>query len=231
MGNKLLSGAGVREPGTEDIAAPAPEALRAAVAAFTGATAASATSLAEDARTDLDPALRDHRRELLRWLNSWGCRLRYPRPGETDLFEAGVRDWWALWAASLPAAAGSLAELTDPQIDAVAGCFGALAAVPVGAPERPRPLGPTAASKLLYRLRPQAVMPWDEAIARRLHGARDAVAFAAHQRLGRSWARHLLATTGLDERAVASELGGAGRSLAKILDDYCYVRFTRAAEG
>ncbi|MGA5134123.1 hypothetical protein ACPCTO_30410 [Streptomyces olivoreticuli] len=221
MGKELLSGAG-------DAVAPDLETLRVAVAAFTGVTATSAVSLAEGGQADLDPALRGHRRELLRWLNSWGCRLRYPRPGEVDLFEVGVRDWWALWAASLPSAANCLAELDDLQIDAVAECFDALAAVPVGAPERPRPLGPTAASKLLYRLRPRAVMPWDEAIARRLHGARNAAAFSDHQRLGRSWAQHLLAETGLDERAVAIELGGAGRSLAKILDDYCYLRFTRA---
>lgn len=226
MGNELPSGSGVRTAGARDDAAPDPDTLRAAVAAFTGG--ASATAAAGD-RAALDPTLHGHRRELLRWLNSWGCRLRYPRPGEIDLFEAGVRDWWSRWAAALPVG-GFLGELSDPQIDAVAGSFEDLAAVPVGAPERSRPLGPTAASKLLYRLCPRAVMPWDEAIARRLHGARDAAAFAAHQRLGRSWVRQLLATTGLDEQAMAAELGGPGRSLAKILDDYCYLRFTRAAE-
>ncbi|GAB3979824.1 hypothetical protein GCM10029978_076240 [Actinoallomurus acanthiterrae] len=77
-------------------------------------------------------------------------------------------------------------------------------------------------------LRPRGLMPWDEAIAQRLYGGRGPAEFVAHQRLGRSWARELLAGTGLDETGLAAALGAPGRSLSKIFDDYCYVRFTRS---
>jgi hypothetical protein len=69
-------------------------------------------------------------------------------------------------------------------------------------------------------------MPWDMAIARRLHGGRDGAAFAGHLRLGREWGRQLLRETGWDETRLAAELGQPGASLARLLDQYCYVSFT-----
>ena len=60
-----------------------------------------------------------------------------------------------------------------------------------------------------------------------LHGRRDADAYAAHQRLGRTWARHLLGEAGTDEETLSRHLGQPGRPLAKLLDDYCYLVFTR----
>lgn len=201
--------------------------LKAAVAAFASMTRASATSLPGPAELGLDLAVPEARRALLRWLNSWGCRLRYAQPGETDLFDTGVRDWSARWAEALVEPRATMAELTDEQVLVVGECYADLSGLPVGVPGRPRSLGPTAASKLLHGLRPAAFMPWDEEIAGRLHGARDAAAFMAHQRLGRTWARQLLAETGLDEPALCAALGRPGRPLAKLLDDYCYIRFTR----
>lgn len=65
-------------------------------------------------------------------------------------------------------------------------------------------------------------MPWDAAIATRLHGGRDAAAFERHLRTGRAWARAALAESGLDEEALAA--GSAGPiPLAKVLDEYLYV--------
>jgi hypothetical protein len=207
--------------------APDLRQLRAAVIRFSQLPGADRTATPETIAPTLDLAIREHRTALLRWLNSWGCRIRYPRAGEADLFDAGIRDWAARWAGAIVPADVSLAQLTDEDIALLGEYYADLAHLTVGTPGRPRSLGPTAAAKALYRLRPRTFMPWDDAIANSLHGARDAVAFMAHQRLGRSWARRLLDESGLDERALASALGSEGRSLPKLLDDYCYMRFTR----
>jgi hypothetical protein len=87
-------------------------------------------------------------------------------------------------------------------------------------------MGATASAKALYALKPRAVMPWDVAIARRLHGGRDATAFMAHLWLGRDWARQLLRESGRDEAALVAELGQPGATVARLLDQYCYIRFT-----
>ncbi|WP_147994164.1 hypothetical protein [Streptomyces sp. uw30] len=108
------------------------------------------------------------------------------------------------------------ARLSDEDITLLGEYYADLANLPVGTPGRPRSLGPTAAAKTLYRLCPRTFLPWDDAIANTLHGARDAAAFMAHENLGRSWARRLLDESGLDERTLVASLGSEGRSLAKL---------------
>lgn len=154
----------------------------------------------------------DDRDAALTWLNSWKCRI--PR---TPLFGEAIARWWT--ATRLPALP-SLAEASDADIAAVSLAFGQLSEIDLGR----RRIGSTAAAKLLYALRPKGIMPWDAAIATQLHGARDAAAFAAHQRLGRRWARALLTSTGLNETDLAVHLGRPGVSLAKMLDEHAFLK-------
>lgn len=174
----------------------------------------------------IDPAVAGHRKALFTWLNAWGCRLRRPRDGEVDVFDGELAGWWAAHAEHLPAVGESLIGLDDVRIRELTDCFGRLAGMPAVGGARPRALGSTAASKLLHALRPRTLMPWDEAIAIALHGARDSAAFGGHLRIGREWGLALLAESGLDEDALAERLGRPGIGLAKLLDEYCYLRFT-----
>ncbi|MEU5209190.1 hypothetical protein [Streptomyces sp. NPDC020742] len=185
---------------------------------------------ATGARPDLSrPA---HRTALHRWLNLAGCRIRYPKPGEPDPFDTGLAAWWGTWGTALPQC--TLAQLTDDDLDLLGTGFAELAATPAAlspATGRARTLGPTAAAKALHALRPQTLMPWDEAIAAHLHGARDHTAYAAHQRLGRTWASRLLQEAGLGPDLdgalkLAAGLGRPARPLPKMLDDYCYLALT-----
>ncbi len=195
--------------------------LRRTAAVFNGFTGVdkSWTRLLADTAPAIDLSFAEHRTLLLRWLNSWGCRIRYPRPGEPAPFDSAVSVWWQAHGPTLPQV--SLAALTDRDVEVLAEAYGSLTAVTVS--DR-RTLGATAAAKALYALRPEAVMPWDAAIATRLHGTRTATAFAAHLRLGREWAQAVLTEAG---PAPVSELvDRPGISLAKILDEYLYVSIT-----
>lgn len=206
------------------------ERLRVAVGEFAAYTSAERSweRLLTATGPWVDPALTAHRRALLTWLNAWGCRLRYPREGEHDVFCAETGAWWERWRDRLPGRDVTLARLDDAEIDVLGECYADLASMRAAPGARPRSLGPTAATKMLHALRPRALMPWDAAIADALHGARSADAYRAHLRLGREWARRLLAEAGLGEEALAVELGRPGRPLAKMLDDYCYLVFTAA---
>jgi len=183
--------------------------------------------LVEQTAPAVDLGRAEHRALLLRWLNSWGCRIRYPREGEPAPFDEGVAAWWRRWGPELPAAA--LATLADEEIALLGDAYAGLVAVEVSAGPVRRTLGPTAAAKALYALRPNAIMPWDAAIAAALHGGRDGPAFAAHQRLGRQWAAAVLAEAGVEERRLAALVGRPRISLAKILDEYLYVSVTMSA--
>ncbi|MFF4015229.1 MmcQ/YjbR family DNA-binding protein [Streptomyces sp. NPDC001843] len=167
-----------------------------------------------------DPA---HRTALHRWLNSWGCRLPYPQEGGPYPFGEGL----AAWTGRHPLPRTPLADLTDPEIDAVAVAYEELSQLPVRPRPRPRTLGPTAAAKALYALRPHTVMPWDAAIATELYGARDGAAFARHLRTGRAWARAVLTESGLTAEALVADLGRPAVTLPKVLDEHLYVTITR----
>ncbi|WP_328789623.1 MmcQ/YjbR family DNA-binding protein [Streptomyces sp. NBC_00273] len=204
--------------------APSLAELRASAEVFNGFAGVDRSwqALREETGGALDLSLAAHRSALHRWLNSWGCRIRYPREGEPDAFGAGLAAWWGRHAL----AHAPLARLTPREISRFAAAYEELAALPIGR----RSLGPTAAAKALYALRPDSVMPWDAAIAVRLHGVRDGAAFARHLELGRSWARTALEEGGgLDEAALCAEIGRPGVSLAKILDEHLYVTITHAA--
>jgi hypothetical protein len=184
------------------------------------------SELARATGGDVDLSLVEQRVALHRWLNSWGCRIRYARPDEPDLFDAGVALWWRLHRAELAAVTDSLSELDDDDVTRIGEVFEHLSSVRVAraASGTERAMGATAAAKALYALKPRTVMPWDLAIAEHFHGGRDAIAFAAHLRLGRGWARQLLSQTGWDEARLVAELGQPDASLARLLDQYCYLR-------
>jgi hypothetical protein len=206
------------------------DGVRTAVASFAASFGAdgSDSSLVVVTGDEVDLSLVEHRGALHRWLNGWGCRIRYARPGEPDRFDAGVAAWWSQHRSDLATVTDSLSELGDEEITRLGVAFEDLSSLPIArnAVGTERTMGATASAKALYALRPRAVMPWDLAIAERLHGGRDATAFVAHLTLGREWARQLLRESGRDEAVLAAELGQPGASLARLLDQYCYVRFT-----
>ena len=206
-------------------------ALRRTAAVFNNFTNVDTSwlRLLKEVEPALDLARADHRELLLRWLNSWGCRIRYPREGEPAPFDTGAAQWWQRWHSALPQV--SLARLSDDAIDSVGAAYAALAALEVSIGRTKRTLGPTAAAKAMYALRPTAVMPWDAAIAERLHGVRDGAAFAAHQRLGRRWATDVIAESGGTEDAVPALVGRPTVSLAKLLDEYLYVTITMSGQA
>jgi hypothetical protein len=211
--------------------APSLADLRETAAVFNGFANVDASwlRLVDATQPAIDLSQAGHAALLLRWLNSWGCRIRYPREGEPAPFDAGISAWWLSWRSALPLT--SLALLADADIDAVAAAYTALAAVQVSAGRTRRMLGPTAAAKALYALRPRAIMPWDAAIARQLYDSRDGAAFGRHLRLGRAWAAAVIAESGADEDALPGLVGRPGVSLAKLLDEYLYVTITMAGQG
>ena len=93
-----------------------------------------------------------------------------------------------------------------------------------------RHVGPTAASKIMFALRPDTVAPWDATIAQRTTGGTKSQHFAQHLTTARLWA-----TSTLDEAAragvahIPTHVGRPNSSLAKIYDEWQYLTITRNA--
>jgi hypothetical protein len=180
-----------------------------------------------------DLAVAGERDELRRWLNAWGCRLRYPQPGEPDVFSDSLALWWASSGSGLPDV--PVAELSDAGVGTLADSYADLAARPAalltraGALAGHRAIAPTAASKIMFAVRPETVPPWDAAIARATAGGTSRDHFASHLGAARAWAgsvqdearRHGIAD-------VPAYVGRPGSSLARVWDEWLYLTITRS---
>jgi hypothetical protein len=157
------------------------------------------------ARRDIGPdpdfARREHVVRLRIWLNQWTCRIGYPRPGEDDLLADSLATWWAEYKVMLPPEHQRLAQLEDAQLQSLSSAYAGLYARPaaVSRAGKVRTVGPTAAAKLLYFVRPLAVTAWDKAISWRTGGGHDEAGFLRHLTACRSWAQ--------DVEAGARQLG------------------------
>lgn len=179
-----------------------------------------------------DLAVAGQRDELRRWLNKWVCRLRYPQPGEPDVFSDSLAQQWAISGSGLPD--DPVAELSDMEIGTLADSYADLAARPGalrtrnGVPVGYRTIAPTAASKIMFVLRPETVPPWDAAIARATAGGTSRDHFASHLQATRAWAGAVQVEAhrqGIVD--VPAYVGRPNSSLAKLRDEWLYLTVTR----
>jgi hypothetical protein len=158
------------------------------------------------------PDRAEHADALFVWLNRWGCRLAYSC---REQFALEVAGWWRGARRQLPATGVVLADVSDDVLVSTAAAASSLAELSLG----PRRLQWTAAAKLLYALRPDAVPPWDDAIAVEI-GGRSEAAFLAHLVRARRWAQSLPPDLG-------ELVGRSGASVARIIDEWLYLTVTR----
>jgi hypothetical protein len=216
------------------------EAIQPTLAGLTrvlhGFGAASDLTLVEARSTigpPCDPGNPEHAAQLRGWLNRWTCRIGIPPAGETDHFVANLTGWWIEVSPGLPDESARLARLTDQELQSIASAYGSLAPriAAVNRKGVARSFGPTATAKLLYFLRPLAVTPWDEAIARHVPGEGQG-AFLEHLLVCRAWANALIeeaAAGGLEEDEIGPSVGRPLSSVAKLIDEWLYMTLTAGA--
>ena len=123
-------------------------------------------------------------------------------------------------------------QLNDVEIDAIAGAYDSLrqlVATPANAKRR-RYVGSTAAAKLIYFVRPDAVTAWDRRIAQHFGAGSERAGFAAHLARCRGWAQAIIADAAAD--GISSDMISAGvsrpdSSIAKLIDEYLYQVISR----
>jgi hypothetical protein len=189
----------------------------------------------EAARKDIgsrpDLANPAHAARLREWLNQWTCRIGYPKPGEVDVLAGSLAIWWADARDMLPPAGQGLAQLTDAQLRALSRAYAGLYTRPaaVSRAGRIRGVGPTAAAKLMYFVRPLAITAWDKAISARTGGGQDEEAFLVHLTACRGWAQDLEAEArdlGLKPGEIGPYLDRPASSVAKLIDEWPYATIT-----
>ena len=108
-----------------------------------------------------------HRIFLLQWLNDWGCR--HLSEDQHEVASHSILNWYQVDGASLFTNEKPLWDLGDHELEVAANAYGSLKES-TGAWRVRRGIelevhiGATAASKILFAIRPKALMPWDDAM-------------------------------------------------------------------
>ena len=194
-----------------------------------GSADQSSKALREATGPELDLSRPAHRRALHQWLNAWGCRIRTVRTGETDPFDVAIARWWKVERRSLRAIDAPLAQLSDDDLRILGAAYARLSR---------RSSRSTRTARLDRWARP----PRRRRCTHLKPSVGDAVGSGHRRSTARRsrrrclhessrprpqrWAQSLLAESGLDEVQLVAELGRPGATLAKVLDEYCYVRYT-----
>ncbi len=123
--------------------------------------------LLEKTRPELNLERAEHRQELIDWLNQWGCRqfaLGYQSLASEEMLAWHRNNYHQLVPRDKP-----LWDLTDSELFNVSEVFDSLVARTAShklrkGQELTMTFGPTGASKILFALRPHAMIPWDTPI-------------------------------------------------------------------
>jgi hypothetical protein len=174
-----------------------------------------------------------HRRALLAWLNSWGCR-QFARKFHDQASEH-LRNWAQENLTHLPPTGSSLLTLTDVDFVNAGVLYASLRNLQASIRQRsgnsyPVTFGPIGAAKILFALRSQVFPPWDTSI--RVHLGCDGSQESYIKYL--QWVRHELQEAIADAEAhgiagmdIPNALGRPFSSLPKLVDEYNWVTITK----
>ena len=167
-----------------------------------------------DATSPLDFTNASHAEALRTWLNQWGCRISKQKPISRTL-----AIWARNWVARLPHR--SLRNLFEADIELLGSAYWEL---------RNNLLGPAAAAKAIFALKPETAIPWDQAIRDGLGLKDNRDGYPEMLRRSQKEANFLVedaSELGISESDIPKEIGSPGRTLARLLDEYHWITLTQ----
>ena len=175
-----------------------------------------------------------HRQALLVWLRAWGCRqfvLEYH-----ELASREIADWYNQFARELFPKETALLDLSDDRFQLIERAYAVLVDRPAG--ERKSrggglstvPVGPTDTAKILFALRPNALVPWDEPMRAHFRLEGSGQDYGQYLRKVQGELQELwkdCGALGIPFQSLPARLGRPHSSLAKLVDEYFWVTITR----
>lgn len=169
--------------------------------------------LMQDIKPQLNLQNRGHAKAMLTWLNKWGCRIA---EDEFDVLSSMLARWFQDYEGELPSADIDICKLgIEGGIERLVHAYEML---------RIPGLGPTSKAKVLFAIRPNSAIPWDEPIREAFNLADDGSAY------GEMLMRSCQEAKELEEDArryevtdIPAAVERPGYSLAKLLDEYHWV--------
>jgi len=182
----------------------------------------------------LDLSYEQHRKALLNWLNDWGCRqfaIDYH-----GLASEEIRNWYQDVGNQLFPLDRTLLDLSDSDFTSVSTAYAKLVnrtaskrTLRVGGQAKVE-FGPTGTAKILFALRSNALIPWDEQIRIKFHFENTADDYAKYLQLVRKNLEELKDACERNSCRLSDLpqlLGRPKSSLAKLIDEYFWVTVSR----
>ena len=187
-----------------------------------------------DSRLDL--VIKEHRDALMHWLNAWGCR--HLSKGQHQVASESILDWYLSNCATLFSDETPLWQLKDQEIRTAASVYGSLKDKTGAGHYRSGNklkvhIGPTAASKILFAIRPKALMPWDDAMRKHFGCDGSPESYVKYQKIVRKLAIHirgLCKKRGLQIDDLPQRLGRPDSTVLALINEYIWVTVTRRVE-
>lgn len=186
-------------------------------------------------RPDLSKA--EHRTALVKWLNKWGCR-QFAKD-DHELASDEIRDWYREFSTFL-SPSKTLLELSDADFDSVRTAYESLAGRRASKRNKRNggqsdvKIGPTGTAKILFAVRPQALMPWDGFIRNKfgLDGLADSyIVFLKQAKTRLEELGEICARNGHALSELPALANRCDSTLVKLIDEYLWVTITNECKA
>ena len=175
----------------------------------------------------------EHRIALIKWLNDWGCRNLSKEYHEVA--SRSILNWYQVDGASLFTIEKPLWDLGDNELEMAANAYGSLkdktgARRVRGGSKQEVHIGPTAASKILFAIRPKALMPWDEAMRTKFKCDGSSKSYSRYLKTIRNLTAHigvLCRNKGFQIDDLPKELGRPNSTVLALVNEYIWVMVPR----
>jgi hypothetical protein len=174
----------------------------------------------------------DHRDRTLQWLRDCCRGLRREDNARSS---RALGAWWEDWAEALPATEVTLDALDDYGLDVAAEAYADLAQRRAAQRQYRGGLidvrfGPTTAAKAMYAVRPNAFLPWDEAIRKKLGYREDAASYRRALLRARDELAEAVRDAEIDPHDLPAFIDRPQSTPPKLVDEHDWVRFTLGHE-
>jgi len=180
-----------------------------------------------------DLRLAAHRKALLRWLNAWGCR-QFAVAHHKDASKE-ILSWYGEYSDKLCPKDRRLLELSEPELAVVGTAYEALSRRTASYKKRgeeafPVSIGPAGAAKILFTIRPRALLPWDAGIREGLGHSGSGASYVCYLRGAKMLLENLAVQCqrhGLELSSLPQKLGKPDSSVAMLLNEYYWITWTK----
>ena len=175
----------------------------------------------------------EHRIALINWLNQWGCRqfaINYHGMASMEILS-----WYEEYKEQLMVKDKMLWELTEDDFKIVSNIYDSLAEKT--ASQRARynndinvTVGPTGASKTLFALQPNSMIPWDEPIRKTLKHNGDGESYVEYLKGAITETQSLFLSckrNNIEPLDISKNLRRPEASVAQLIGEYFWVTITR----